>query len=218
MDEVTNMTPEWVQNAVRKNPCVKLDSGNVRTCPVRLSFPNVFTRGKAIPPAIEGKFGANLIFPVQADLTVLKAAMAEVVSAKWPDAGKKGGPKLRSPLKAQSEMADRWAGYGEEGFFLSCNSNSAIPVYDTRQQPITDPDRVYPGVWAICTIAPKTYDVGVNKGATFYLQMVMVIADDMRLGGGAASPSDFAGIDIDASVSGESVFDNEEDAAAKLFG
>ena len=38
----TNMTPDWVANAIKKNPCVLLDSGNIRTCPVRLSFPHLY--------------------------------------------------------------------------------------------------------------------------------------------------------------------------------
>ena len=219
-DLATNMNSEWIANAVRKNPCIILEtSGNIRTCPVRLSFPNVFTRSKPIPPNVEGKYSANLVFPVQADLILLKAEAARATMDKWANAGAKSGPKLKSPFKEQSEMADRYEGYGDEGIFLTCVSDNIIPVFDARSQPITDPDRVYPGVWAVATIRPFVYDKGVNKGTSFGLQGLMIIADDKRLGGGGASPSDFKGIDIDASVSSEGVFGNDEaDAAAKLFG
>ena len=218
-DLATNMSAEWIANAVRKNPCILLDSGNIRTCPVRLSFPNVFTRSKPIPPNVEGKYGANLVFPVQADLTLLKAEAAKATLDKWANAGAKGGPKLRSPFKEQSEMADRYEGYDDQGMFLTCVSDKIIQVFDARMQPVTDPDRIYPGVWAVATIRSFVYDMGVNKGTSFGLQGLMIIADDKRMGGGGASPSDFKGIDIDASVSSEGIFGNDEDdAAAKLFG
>ena len=50
-DTSTNMTPDWIARALKSNPCVLLESGNLRTCPVRLSFPNIFSRSKPIPPA-----------------------------------------------------------------------------------------------------------------------------------------------------------------------
>ena len=219
MDDSSNMTDAWVANAVKVNPCVLLDSGNIRTCPVRLSFANIFQRGKPVPPAVEGKFGSNLVFPLVADLSLLHKEMTRVVKAKWPNAGEKGGPKLKNPIKPQDDMVDRYDGYQEGGFFLSANSGRQPTVYDTRQQVITDPERVYPGVWAVATIKADTYDVGVNKGPTFYLQSLMIVADDKRLGGGGSNPSDFEGIQLDAAVSGEGVFaDDEADAAAKLFG
>ena len=219
MDDSTNMTDAWIANAVKVNPCVLLDSGNIRTCPVRLSFPNIFARGKPVPPATEGKYGANLVFPPQADISLLVKEVTRVTKAKWANAGEKGAPKLKNPIKQQVELAGRFDGYGEEGIYLSCNSGRQPQVYDARQQLITDPDRVYPGVWVVATIKADTYDVGVNKGPTFYLQGLMLVADDKRLGGGGANPSDFAGIQLDASVSGDGVFGvGDEDAeAAKLF-
>ena len=220
MDDSSNMTEEWIANAIKANPCRMLESGNILTCPVRLSFPNIFARGKPVPPATEGKFGANLIFPPKADLSLIRAQMQQVTIEKWANAGKQGGPKLRSPLKSQSEMlaTNYGAGYNADGFYLSCNSGRQPGCFDARQQPITDPDRVYSGVWAVATIKASTYDVGVNKGATFYLQAIMIVADDKPLAGGGSNPDDFAGIQLDASVSSDGVFGNDEDAAAaKLF-
>ena len=219
MDDSTNMTDAWIANALKTYPCTLLDNGNIRTCPLRLSFPHIFERSKPIPPATEGKYGANLVFPVGADVSIIHAEMSRVIKAKWPNAGAKGGPKLKNPVKQQSDMLEQgYDGYGTEGIYLTCNSGRQPQAYDGRQQALTDPERIYPGVWAVATIKADTYDVGVNKGPTFYLQSIMIVADDKRLGGGGSSASDFADIQLDASVSGEGVFADDEDAAAaKLF-
>ena len=135
------------------------------------------------------------------------------------NAGKQGGPKLKGPIKQQADMADRYEGYGHEGVYISATADRQPTVYDARQQPITDPDRVYPGVWVVATIRPFTYDKGVNKGTSFGLQALMIVAEDKRLGGGGSSPADFGGIQLDAAVSADGVFGGDEDraAAAKLF-
>ena len=90
-EKTTNMSPEWVQSLLTAYPCTKLESGNIRTCIARLSFPHLF---KPQPPMEAGgkeKFTATLLFPVGADLSVLKQAAAECAIEKWPNAGKPGG-------------------------------------------------------------------------------------------------------------------------------
>jgi len=190
----TRMSDAWIERAVKDNPIVLLESGNYRTCPVRLSFPNLFQKSRPIPPNPEGKFGANLIFPTNADLSVLKSAAAQCAKDKWGSTP----PKLRSPFKDQDEML-KYAGYTEGGVYLACNSTQKPAIVDLKQQIITDETKVYPGVWAICTIRPFTYDQQVNKGVAFGLQSVMIIADDNSLGGGSEDVSKaFANVKIDA--------------------
>jgi hypothetical protein len=218
-DASTNMTELWIANAVKLNPCVLLDSGNIRTCPVRLSFPNIFARSRPIPPNTEGKYGANLVFPIGADITLLQKAASEMAASKWPNAGKPSGPKIKTPFKSQEDMVGRYDGYEAGGVYISATGDRQPQVYDARQQPVTDPERVYPGVWVVATIRPFAYDKGVNKGVSFGLQAIMLVADDKRLGGGGSSPADFGGIQLDAAVSADGVFGDDEDAAAaKLFG
>jgi hypothetical protein len=93
----------------------------------------------------------------------------------------------------------KYDGYTEGGIYLSCNTDRKPPVVDVKGQVVTDEDRVYPGVWAICTIRPFAYDAKVNKGVAFGLQSVMLIADDKNLGGGGEDVSKaFAGVNIEA--------------------
>ena len=129
--------------------------------------------------------------------------------AKWADAGTPKGPKLKSPFKDQADML-RYDGYNEGGVFLSPTSDRQPVVVDANGVVVTDSSRVYPGVWAVCTLRPYTYDKGVNKGTSFGLQSVMLVADDKNLGGGGESIADaFAGVslDIDSDVDAGGLFD-----------
>ena len=198
----TRMTDDWIKRAIEGNPIVLLESGNYRTCPVRLSFPNLFQRSKPIPPATEGSYGANLIFPVGVDRKLLEAAVVQVLKDKCPDAlseDPKKRVKVKNPFKDQGEML-KYDGYAEGGFFISATSRQNKPaVVDANGAVITDESKVYPGVWAVCTIRPFWYDKGVNKGVSFGLQSVMIVADDNNLGGGGEDLSRaFAGVNINA--------------------
>lgn len=205
-DASTNMPAEWIARVVKDNPFVILENGNLRTCPLRLSFPNIFKRSKPIPPNTEGKYGANLVIPLVADLTVLRAEAGRVAKERWPTIGTPQAPKLRSPIKAQGEML-KYDGYAEGGFFLTVTADRQQPFVDQRLAPITDEAKAYPGAWVIATIRGFAYDKGVNKGVSFGLQSLMFIADDKQLGGGGSNPNvDFAGISIDASVNPADAF------------
>jgi hypothetical protein len=199
----TNMTDEWIKKACERNPIRVLDSGNILLCPTRGSFLNLFERSRPIPPATEGSYGGNLIFPTCADLSVLEKAVIEVLKEKCPDAlspDPKKRVKVKSPFKDQGEML-KYDGYVEGGKFISATSKKNRPVLvDARQQIVTDETLVYPGVWVVCTVRPFWYDKGVNKGVSFGLQSVMLVADDKNLGGGGGGnvAADFAGVNIDA--------------------
>jgi ssDNA-binding protein len=223
MDPATNMTDEWIKAALAKNPCVKLDNGNIRTCPVRLSFPHIFSPSKPVPPNTEGKHGSSLLLPLGADISVLTAEATACARAKWGDKM----PKLRSPFLKQDDDAERYPGYVPGAVLIRATSNQKLPCVDQNLAPIVDEARVYPGVWAIVTLRAFAYDMGVNKGVSFGLQSVMIIADDQNIGGtGQANPStDFAGVKIDANLNPAAAFGAEgstagatEPSAVDIFG
>lgn len=229
-DASTNMTPDWIAKVLKDYPCQPIlengvPTGNYRTCPVRMSFPNLFSRSKPIPPNTEGAFGMNMIFPLGADLSVLQEAAAATAKEKWPQAGTTQGPKLRTPFKDQAEML-KYEGYMDGGVFITATSRTQKPPFvDQRMAPITDEAKEYPGAWVMCSIRPFAYDKGVNKGVSFGLQSVMFICDDKNLGGGGANPNrDFAGISIDASVNPADAFGTgataggETEEAVDIFG
>ena len=231
----TQMKDEWIQRVWKDNPCVLLDNGNIRTGPVRLAFPDLFQKSKPIPPNDEGKYGANLLFPLGVDLTLLENECLEALTkAPWYRPGM-GGMTMpikdpaKMPLKDPGGML-KYAGFQGGARYVIATSNDKPLVVDSRMSPVTDEAKVYPGVWAITTIRAFTYNKGVNKGVGFGLQSVMIVADDNSLGGKPpANPQrDFGGVNIDASVNtanyvGEDVSTpsaavSAEEARKALFG
>lgn len=202
----SSMTDEWVKAQWAKNPCVKLANGDIRTGPVRLSFPNILKPSKPTPTRPEGQYGAVLLFPPGVDLSVLEKEFREIAMAKWPEAGKPGGPKLFRPIrdqdldgKGQPGEADRYAGYQKGAMRIAANANRPVPCVDQRLAPIVEENKVYPGVWAIITLRCYTFEQQGNRGPTFGLQAVMIVADDTNIGGtGSTNPQEaFAGVSID---------------------
>jgi hypothetical protein len=198
----TRMSDDWIERAVKDNPVVLLDNGNYRTCPVRLSFPNIFHMSVPKKPDIQPSYGANLLFPTCASLKPLEEAVVAVLKEKCPDAlssDPRKKVKVKLPFLDQDDML-KYDGYTEGGRYIIATAKKQKPAcVDLRQQIITDESRVYPGVWAVCTVRPFWYDVGVNKGVSFGLQSLMIVADDDNLGGGGENLADaFAGVKLDA--------------------
>lgn len=214
--EDTNMTREWIERQWARNPCAKLSNGDVRTGPVRLSFPHLFKPGKPIPPNTEGKHGSSLLFPVGADVSVLVKEAGDCAKAKWGANMPRG---LKSPLLKQDDDADRYGGFEEGGILVRATANQKVQVVDRNLAPVVDEALVYPGVWAIVTLRAFAYDKGVNKGVSFGLQNVMLIADDTNLGGtAAANPRDaFAGVQVEAGdIDADKAFGTGQKAEAAL--
>jgi hypothetical protein len=203
----SNMSAEWVAAQWAKFPCKLMPNGDVRTGPVRLSFPNILTPGKPTASRPDGQWGTVILFPADADLSVLFAERGRVATENWPTAGTPGGPKLYNPIRDQDVdgkgnggEADRYKGYVKGSMRIGANCTGPIPVWDTRLAPIVDPKRVYPGVWALCGLRCFPFTKDGQKGPTFGLQNVMIVADDTDIGGGAPATAAeaFGDVQIDA--------------------
>jgi len=236
MNEATNMNPEWIARVMRENPSQLLDNGNIRTCPVRLSFANIFKPGKPVPPNTEGKHGAVLLYPLGAPMDVYIAECLRVTKEKMPAALQPGGPRIHNPIKrikaaddpsvVRGDHTSRYEGYVVGAPVIGVTASQKPPCVDQKLAPITDESKVYSGVWAFCTIRAFWFDKGVNKGPSFGLQSVMIIADDRNISGAAANPNvDFAGVSIDASVNPADAFgtggtagQTAQEPAVSLFG
>jgi hypothetical protein len=200
----STLDPHWLAEMVRMNSPKKNANGILISGPVRLSFPNLF-KPWANPkePGKEGKFGATLMFPIGADLTVLSqawiAAAREAFPKHWDQQGQPVG--LHIPFHDQNKKAvglKPRLGYTPGAIYLAVNSKFKPAVVDVNMNVITDESRVYPGVWAIVGLTTYKYDT-MKTGIGFGLQTVMIIADDTRLAGGGGNPQDdFAGITITA--------------------
>lgn len=205
----SQMKPDWVRQSCLQNPIRLLDNGNILTCPVRLSWPNLYKPGKPMNKEAEGKYGATLLFPPQSvgiDFTPMLSEINKVLAAKFaqhyvPQTGQYAG--VYTPFRDQAEKI-KHEGYTPGSYFVTATSrfkpSNSLGAVDSRMNPIVDENRVYPGVWAICAL--NVYDFGISppqpkKGVSFGLQSVMIIADDLRLGGGGSDPAtDFANVKV----------------------
>lgn len=233
MAEKTRMTREWVERVWADNPCVLLDNGNIRFV-ARLAFVNLLERPKPGADGKERAFGVVALLPEiggPVQIEPLKKAVLDIYAEKAPAAVQSAEvrAKLNQPIKSQDGYVDKdgtlYDGFVAGRLCISANSSkSQPPIVDIQGAPIVDKNQVYSGCWAIVSVRPAWFDVGTNKGPTFYLQTVMVVAHDENLGGaGRADPQkDFAGVKIDPTVNPAAAFGADsggaqQAAAADLF-
>lgn len=208
------MTEDWVRRAVASNPILKLENGNVRTCPVRLKWCNLFkattgVRGSTPDPNKTPTFGASVLFPPGAEQGINAILWPEALAAAKRDFPGNFGPDgqwfgLHSPFKQQSEK-QTFTGFTPGLLWISVSTQYKPQIVDAAMNPIIDEGRVYDGVWAILALNTYTYGSGKNpqpkKGPAFGIQTVMIVADDeVLIDAKQADPrQDFAGVQIDAS-------------------
>lgn len=166
-------------------------TGDILTGPVRLAFDNLFTLPQATATMQNPKYGASLLFPPCADMSIFEGAAWDVMCKEFADyydqqSGQFYG--LHSPFRDQAEKV-KFGGFTPGSIFMTCTSKFQPPVVDLRYNPIVDQSKVYAGVWAICAVNPYSYKDPRKKGVGFGLQSVMIIGDDTRFGGGAPDPT-----------------------------
>lgn len=184
-------------------------TGDILTGPVRLAFTDTLF---ALPKdaADDTKYGAALLFTPMADPRILYEEYYACCGREFPqyyDQQSQQYHGLHSPFHDQAEKS-RFGGFTPGAFYFNSSSQYKPPICDTRFNPIVDPNKVYPGVWAVCTVRPFAYGKvnrtdgkPTKRGVGFGLQSVMIIADDTRFGGGAPDPRDhFKGVNISAPI------------------
>lgn len=215
-NEKTRMTPEWVARVANDNPVERLSNGNLRVF-CRLAFANVLERSKK-KNGEEGPFGVVVLLPEALDISLLRNAVVDLIKKEMPAAleNQAIADKLHKPIKLQDgfvNMKPEAQGALYDGFVpgrlcISANSGNQPPCVDQNMAPIVDKRHCYSGAWAIVTLVDKWFKADGNQGPTFFLQSVMIVADDENLGGvGAANPNeDFKGVKVDKAVNPAAAF------------
>ena len=184
------------------NSCLLLQSGNVRTPKVRLTFPYILTPNpKAKKQDKNGveylSYTTGILIPPTADITLLRqaaleAAMDEFGAEKikgYQEMGKWGSPFLDAFQKSKTEANPA----GDESLkgwtMLRVSSKSAPGVVDRFGKTVSDAAEVYGGRWAFVSLAPNAYPSikGGNWGVNFWMQNVQLLDHDEPLGGGRVS-------------------------------
>lgn len=149
----------------------------------------------------EPKYSVSLIFPPEADMTVLEEAVALAVKEKWGD---KPPANLKLPIKDGNERIKNPEYHGK--MYVNAN-NKRRPQIGERINgafvEITDAEKVYSGMWVRVTLEAYAFDKQVNKGVSFSLGNVMKVRDDEFLDGRSTGEQDFgiAGLDDSESAS-----------------
>ena len=203
---------DWIRQTAQNVPIQRLvgkdgqQTGDILTGPVRLAFCESIFDPKSVDD-----FGVAMLFTPFADFRIMYEDYYAWCGREFPshfDAGTNQYHGLHSPFKDQAEKL-KFGGFTPGLVYMNSGSQFKPPVCDTRYNPIVDPNRLYPGVWAICTVKPyafgkagKTKDgQPMKKGIGFGLQSIMLIGDDTRFGGGAPDVKQhYAGINIQAPV------------------
>lgn len=218
-DAPTNKTAEWIHNAVKKNPCILLPDGNIRTCPVRLSFPQqVFKPEKFDPedPGSKAKYTCTFLFPASADLTLLRQQLAIAGQDEWGDKFEDylQADGFAKPLQDQGRKK-QYEGYVPGSFFLTASGERKPIVQDANGALIPgDESKVQAGYWAFAILNVYAFNYRksangpvIKRGLGFGLGAIRMIAEDVVFGGGFVDAEKaFAGIDIDADVNPTGLF------------
>lgn len=227
------MTREWIQRAWADNPNRIMPSGQVLTGPVRTAFCNVLDRPKN-KDGTERAWGTVLLFPDHTipgvNLNLLAQPINALLDEKAP--GARNNPVLRAkyhdPFKKQEGFVDLKTGELYDGFVpgrfaISVNSSQTKPpVFDQNYAPIVDKSRIYSGCWVIANLNPGWIGRDDKKGPTYYLNALVVVADDENLGGiGVVNPqAAFEGVKIDPTVNPSALFgagEKTESPAPDIF-
>lgn len=201
---------QWIQQTAQAVPIQRVIdektgevTADILTGPVRLAFDNLFELPQATPQMPNPKYGAALLFTPYADFSLLYEEYYNVCArefAEYYDAATQQYYGLHSPFRDQSEKL-KFGGFTPGCVFMTCTSKFKPPVVDARRNPIVDPSKVYPGVWAVCAISSYAYKDPRKKGVGFGLQSVMIIGDDNKFGGGAPDPNKtFGGVSVNAPI------------------
>ena len=167
----------------------------------------------------DGQYALSLIFPPDADLSVLKAAAEKAAK----EGGKAKG--LKSPFLDAADKIDESRmpeGFDPKGYtMVRANTYTQRPgVMFANGTTVPEDeimDEVYNGRKARMSVRPKFYDQQGNKGVKFYLHNIQLLGEGEKwpsTGGRTAPEDEFESIDVGSSgksagkkASSDSVFE-----------
>lgn len=174
--------------------CIMSPSGNVITASGRLCYPHFF---QATLPMNEtdpkkARFQTSMVFPKDADLSLLKKLVEDTITAKWPEYPKcqqdpKKYLKIRKPFLKTVEHPK--IGVDPEAFpvLIRTSSPTRPQIIRGDGSPVTEfeSEDVYAGRWARLSLRlyayPKNDSPNIGKGVSFGLQNVQLLDHDEPL-------------------------------------
>lgn len=211
--EKSRMSNEWIEKAWAQYPNKINPNGTVTTGPVRAAFCQVLGDKPKNKAGEEKAWGTVLLFPDHRiiktmNLGVLAGPINDLLREKAPIAltDKRVRAKYHDPFKKQDQYIGKdgslYAGFEDGLFCISANSSQSRPlVVNQRNAPIVEKSGIYSGCWVLANLNPGWINREDKKGPTFYLDALMVVAEDEMLGGsgGFVNPNEvFGAVNIEA--------------------
>lgn len=182
-------------------------SRNLMLGPVRLVYAHILEPWvrEGEDPA-KAKYQTGILIPdsnteaIEAINAAIDAAIAHGTLKTWGGSTPK---KLDRPLRSEEDKENPGPEY-KGMLWMNAKSRRKPSVVNRKLVPITDPDEVYSGCWAMVNIEMFPYDQSGKKGISCSLNSVMKVRDDERLGGGTMDAATaFKGVD-------SSMFDDDD--------
>lgn len=167
-------------------------SENVITPEFRASYVHAFTPQTPMKSTDTPKYSVTMLFPLDADLSALKAEAKRAATEAWGADESKWPVNWRNPFRDQGEKPDS-AGYVRGAKFISARSTEKPGLIDARRQPIIDESEFYSGCYARASVRAFAYG---GKGTTFApgisfgLQNIQMTREGERLGSARTKPED----------------------------
>lgn len=150
-----------------------------------LAFHSAFVaRGNRLDAAKAPEFVAELLFPADADLTILRQVAANAAREKW--GAQLDNPAFRAalkkPIRDQIERLVKGPkeGYTAGQFFMRASAKQEFKpqVRDAANGgEILEPRLLYAGCYARLILAPFTYETKGNMGVSFGLRGIQKVRD-----------------------------------------
>ena len=157
----------------------------------RASFPNLVEPDKKYE-----RYGIQLLLPKNDP--AVKKFMAEVYEAMLEEANDLNSKKARDIVAGQKAIKDgdqasqfkTYRGEYANHWILTANrkAKSGKPGVVNRHKKVINGAEVYPGCDVIAHINVSGYNYKGELGVTIYLQHVMKVSDNERIGGGGIDP------------------------------
>ena len=178
-----------------------MSATKVVTNKVRLSYAFLFeARAPRENPEGEKKFSTSLLIPKtdKETLDKIKAAQEAAIVAKWP--GKRPA-KIASTLHDGDGTKEKTGEpYGPEckGHYVMAVSSKLRPqIVDVNMNKIIDSSEISSGDYARVSINAYPYDVSGNRGVSFGLGNVQLVAKGEPLGKFTRAEDDFTAVEDD---------------------
>jgi hypothetical protein len=173
----------WIAGACAAAPVSVIADGYVMTGPVRLGGPLALVSPKDYKGDKNMRYFARLLFPPQADLSVLRGEIARVAEKSLPRAKIINGAiyGIKDPLLDQGTLANN-PGYTPGLVYMSTKAPEDQKPRMHNVPPAlepTDGSIFYPGCWAVAVV----HIIGASNYncLTFRLKQLVFYGHDTRL-------------------------------------